>query len=213
LPFKTHAGFELFNDCLYYRRIAKDFIARDEKAYVFEIRRALRSSFVFLCAYLDSTLTFALYSALTGHLFTVKKKARLEDEEIIRFKRLGRLGFQDRLVLLELLSGKDLHLPSSLQERIDSVFETRNDILHAGRYDWNPFRKGRGIQSNDEFLKKLADGIGTVRTFIRMLSENELSSKDDFLAYEEPVHMRELGYGYLPIKGSTIVSMGEDFVG
>lgn len=108
MPFTWHQGYELFNDCLYYRRVARDLIEQDERRNVFEIRRALRNSFVCLSMFWEYKLNQTVYGAITRRLFDIKQVERLEDQEIDKFDIFFKSNFRLKTDLLELLTGVNL---------------------------------------------------------------------------------------------------------
>jgi len=187
VAFKTHLGFELFNDCLHYRRVAKDLIARDREGNVFEIRRALRSSFVCLAMYWESRVNDLVYSEIIHRLYD--QKPQLSDSEIRRFERFWKSDVGLKFSVLELLTGADLRMGSKLKKRIKAMQETRNLILHTGNYDWR--------YSNEEFLRVLADGIETTRQFFAFLEAKGLMKADRFLTNEESVDLIKHGLGFI----------------
>jgi hypothetical protein len=191
MPFKTHLGFELFNDCLYYRKVAKDLIEQDPIANVFEIRRALRSSFICLSMYWESRLNEMVQSAVIRKLFDSKKVSQLEDSEVERFDRFAKADTGLKFQFLELLTGVDF----TKNKQIEQMQKIRNDILHKGRYDWR--------LSDEQFLRKLADAIQETRRFFAKLSEKKLTSKDEFLMNEEPVDLTKLGLGHIELARSS----------
>ncbi|MDG6967274.1 MAG: hypothetical protein JRN03_06085 [Nitrososphaerota archaeon] len=184
MGFSTHLGFELFNDCLYYRRQALDLIEKDEVGNAFGIRRALRSSFVCLSMYWESRLNNMVQNVVTQKLFETKKVPRLEDHEVKRFDRFARSDIGLKFQFLELLTGVDF----TVNKQVEQIQRIRNDILHKGHYDWS--------LTNEDFLSKLGEAITETRRFFAALAEKGLTSKDKFLMYEEPVDMTKLGYGH-----------------
>ncbi len=188
MPFTTHLGFELFNDCLYYRKIAKDLMLQDEKGKVFEIRRAFRTSFICLVMYWESRVNELVYSKISHRLFDQTQKPMLSDSEIDKFRRFWKSDLGLKFDVLELLTGVDFREDPKLSQRIKAMQETRNLILHTGRYGWTV--------SNEEFLRTLAEGIATTRQFFSFLHAKKLMTMDKFLANEEPVDLTKHGLGY-----------------
>ncbi|HLQ06415.1 MAG TPA: hypothetical protein VK126_01515 [Nitrososphaerales archaeon] len=189
MPFKWHLGFELFNDCLYYRRVAKDLIEQDEKGNVFEIRRALRISFICLAMYWESRVNELVYSKISRRLFDQTQKQMLSDSEIDKFKRFWKSDVGLKFDVLELLTGVDFRADSKLSQRIKEMQETRNLILHTGHY-------GFSTVPNEKFLGTLAEGIETTRSFFAFLQAKKMMNMDKFLANEEPVDLTKQGLGY-----------------
>jgi hypothetical protein len=187
-------GFELFNDCLFYRRQAKDLYEGDKSGNIFGIRRSLRNSFVCLSLYLESRVNEAVYGAITKRLFELKHADQLGNEEIERFDRFSKLDFGLKLDLLELLSGANLKEDSKLNKGLKRFQTTRNAIIHTGQYGWN--------ESYEDYMAKIDDGIATTRRFVALLHSKRLTSEDKFLSNEEPVDMTKLGFGYLTLRGA-----------
>lgn len=186
-------GFEWFNDCLYFRKQAKDLYEEDRRENIFGIRRSLRSSFVCLSIYLESRVNEAVYSSITKRLFELKNATSLSNQELERFDRFSKLDFELKLDLLELLTGANLKENPKLNAGLRRLRETRNKILHAGQYGWD--------ESYEGYMSKIADGIATTKAFIAFLHSKRLTSKDDFLSNEEPVDMTKLGFGYFKFPG------------
>jgi len=206
LPFTTHLGFELFNDCLYYRQQAIELFEQDPKGNIFGIRRSLRNSFVCLSIYLESRVNFAIENAISGRLFELRKVTQLDGTETERFGRFSKSDLGLKLDLLELLTGASLKADSKLNKGLERFQKTRNAIIHTGQVEWN--------ESYEDYLSKIADGIETTRQFVTFLHREKLTSKDEFLSNERPVDMTKLGFGYFelgverhPSKGPSRTNM------
>jgi hypothetical protein len=208
LPLVTNIGFEQFNDCLYYRKVAKELMAKDERANIFEIRRALRSSFVSLWTYIDSQITLALFSTISKHLSTVKKEGNLSGEELSKFRNLLKMSFESKLGILELLTGSDLHSQKVVNDSLRRLQEIRNDIVHSGHFGANFGRGNSRMFSNQEFLEIVALGIATARAFTAILAADGLAPNYDFLINEEPVDLTKHGLGFFGFEGPITIPPG-----
>jgi len=197
MPFKTNLGHELFNDCLYFRKIARELLKENKRENIFEIRRALRNSSVSLSMFWEHWLGSTLYSFVTKRVWEIidPTKPSIDSNEIkksVQLDRLMKQGFDLKLDLLVLLSGIDLKRDKTLKENLEKMREERNSILHQGSYDWTVGDEG--------FLERIDKAIETTRRFFSEVWEAKIGTKLRLMKYlynEDPIDLKTLGYGYL----------------
>jgi hypothetical protein len=198
MPFSNHQGLELFNDCLYFCKQARELMEHDNKKNVFEIRRALRFSLVALWVYWEYWLNSSLYSLITDKVWRINDptKAGSIDERTINASvsigRINRMNFDTKLDLIILLTGIDIRKSKDLKEFLE-IREVRNRILHQDKWYWSM------SMSENELLEKLNKGIHATRGFFKFWATKRGTKPDEYLYYEEPVDMVDRGYGYIQL--------------
>ncbi|MDG6965030.1 MAG: hypothetical protein JRM83_08620 [Nitrososphaerota archaeon] len=179
MPFKSRIDRELFNDCLYFKEQAEDLITDDPKKRVFEIRRALRASFVSLWMMWEAWLNDEVQ-------FSVEKVSQTAD-----VKAILRLPFDTKLDLFMILSGIDIKGQKSLMKRVKKIQSRRNSIMHVSWgsrsliHALTPAEIDSAIKTTKEFFAYL---VGKGRYIPATFS---------FLNQERSVDLLTEGYGYL----------------
>lgn len=198
MPFTNHQGLELFNDCLYFRKQARELMEYDSKKNVFEIRRALRFSLVALWVYWEYWLNSSLYHFITDKVWRINDptKASSIDERTVNasvsIDRINRMNFDIKLDLIILLTGIDIRKNKDLKEFLE-IKEVRNRILHQDKWYWSM------SMSESELLEKLNKGINATRGFFEFWATKRGTKPEKYLYNEEPVDMVDLGYGYIEL--------------
>ena len=196
MPFKTNYGHELFNDCLFFRDQARTLNSSTQrKERIFEIRRAVRASFISLWNFWEYWINNEILSLTEDRVMKIKGVNRLEDHEInltVQQNSLLRLPFDSKLDLFVLLTGIDARREAKLMARIERMKSTRNELVHPSRK--KPFFP-------EKYMAHIDEGIETTRLFFKALIEAKryLPSTFGYLTDEEPRDLAGLGYGHIRI--------------
>ena len=181
MPFKFRTDRELFNDCLFFKEQAESLIKDDPKKKVFEIRRALRASFVSLWMMWEAWLNDEVQ-------FSIGKTSL---EQSVGMKGLLRLSFDTKLDLFTILSGIDLKGQTALMKRVKKIQSRRNSIMHVS---WESRSTIHALTLNE-----VEEAIKTTRMFFAYLTAKGryIPTTFSFLEQQRSVDLLSEGYGYL----------------
>tara|TARA_B100001971_G_C18221818_1_gene557704 strand:+ start:538 stop:1137 length:600 start_codon:yes stop_codon:yes gene_type:complete len=192
MPFLNKPSLELFNDCLYYRSIAIKLLEENRNEDIFDIRRALRSSFISLWLHWEFWLNTQLDILIYRKVRSIKKEKSLDEKTVnstTGLKRLLNLNIDTKLDLVVLLFGIDIRNQKKLMKEITLMKAERNKLMH-------PKLVGSHFHA-EEFLSKLNKAINTTREFFKFWDKQEGSKIYDYIDFDKPVDMKTMGFGVI----------------
>lgn len=197
MPFKNRSDIELFNDCLYFHKLAKDLLQNDEHDHIFDIRRALRYSFISLWIFWEGWLNFSLKDILFKKIMSIKGQDSLEDTDLsssVRLKRILGQSFDSKLDLLILFTNIDVRKEKRLLKKVEKIQKIRNRILHPALLE--PY------MPTHESLLELNEAIETTREFFKFWDDSRGLKFYEYLKSDEPLDLKSFGLGFIKIRHS-----------